>query len=650
MGTFYVTTPIYYVNDLPHLGHIYTTVVADVVARYRRLCGDRVRFLTGTDEHGQKIERAARREGVAPIELADRVVARYHDLWRLLRISHDDFIRTTEPRHERAVPRLLERMEQAGDLYLAQHDGWYCTGCETFYTEKELADAERRCPVHGTPCEWRSEENVFFRLSRYQDALLELYRNRPEFVRPETRRNEVMSFVESGLRDLSVSRSGLDWGVPFPGRPGHAVWVWVDALSNYISALGFGGTENSLFEEYWLGDGTRLHLVGKDIVRFHAVYWPAFLLSAGLPLPTTIYAHGWWMRDERKMSKSVGNVVRPDSLLERFGPDPLRYFLLREMVFGQDANFSDEAFVDRYNSDLANDLGNTASRLVKLARDAFGGTTPPESCDDNQLMHVAQTVVEDYRRGMDELNFQAALRSLWRLLAEANQYLVEREPWKRIKQEGATASVSRILWNGMEAVRIVAVGLYPFMPGLAPRLLEAIGSDGPPESLSALAWGGLPCSREIPPLQPLFPRVDKETFMSEMPSEGSGVSVPPGHPPDSSAETRNASGGLEIEDFQRIELRVGRIVQAEAVPKSKKLLRLEVDLGPAGVRQVIAGIAQQYSPESLLGRQVVLVANLKPAKLMGLESQGMVLAAIDAEGKPVLLGTDREVPSGSTVR
>ena len=384
MRPFYLTTPIYYVNDLPHIGHIYTTVVADVLARYRRLRGDSVYFLTGSDEHGQKIERAAEKEGVAPIALADRVVERYHQLWREMGISHDDFIRTTEPRHADGVRALIARLEANGDLYTARHEGWYCTGCETFYTDKELLQPGNRCPIHETAAEWRSEENVFFRLSRYQQPLLDWYDGDPQSVRPASRRNEVRAFVEGGLRDLSVSRSSLAWGIPFPGNPGHTVYVWLDALTNYITALGYGRADTTLFDRYWEQSGqhggTRLHLVGKDILRHHAVYWPAFLMSAGLPLPTTVFAHGWWLRDDKKMSKSVGNVVRPDHLVARFGADSLRYFLLREMVFGQDASFSDEAFVDRFNSDLANDLGNTASRLVTLSRSAYEGKTPPTPC------------------------------------------------------------------------------------------------------------------------------------------------------------------------------------------------------------------------------------------------------------------------------
>ena len=704
MPPYYLTTPIYYVNDLPHIGHIFTTVVADTLARYRRMAGDDVRFLTGTDEHGQNIERAAAREGVTPLQLADKVVARYHELWKTFGISHDDFIRTSEPRHEQGVVELIRRIEAAGDLYLAKHEGWYCSPCELFYTEKELSPGQK-CPVHGAAVEWKSEENVFFRLAKYQQPLLDWIDANPEAIRPETRRNEVRSFVESGLRDLSVSRTGLAWGIPFPGYPGHTVYVWLDALANYITALGFGaegatagaphgpdglnakglnkggaieaavqeravgerGTPaagadarapeaepaSSLYRSFWSDSPdettgpTRVHLMGKDILRFHAVYWPAFLMSAGLPLPTQVWAHGWWLRDSKKMSKSVGNVVRPDDLVARFGPDALRYYLLREMVFGQDANFSDEAFVDRFNSDLANDLGNTASRVVRVTRGAFDGRTPPLSCDENPLIPVARQVVADYRAAMDQLAFQDALRALWRLLAEANQYLVVREPWKMVKAEGATDALSRILWNGLEAVRIVATGLLPFMPTVARQVLAAVGTGTVTENLDAMAWGGTPTSAPLPELAPLFPRIDKEKFMSEIHSSAPGTT-----PPAAAAETSTpasaaatavapaaAAVGAEvsIDQFFATELKVGTVRFAERVPKSDKLIRLLVDLGEETPRQLVAGIGKAYAPEELVGEQVVVVANLKPAKLMGVESRGMILAATDADGKPILV-------------
>ncbi|HEV8631682.1 MAG TPA: methionine--tRNA ligase [Thermoanaerobaculia bacterium] len=664
MSRFYLTTPIYYVNDLPHIGHIYTTLVCDAVARYRRLRGDDVRFLTGTDEHGQKIEQAAREAGLEPIQLADRVVARYHELWRRLGISHDDFVRTTEPRHYRGVAEIIRRFATSDDLYVARHEGWYCPACETFYTEKELLPG-RLCPDHRRPVEWKSEDNVFFRLSRYQQRLLDWYDSKPAPLRPATRANEMRAFVAGGLRDISVSRTSLQWGIPFPGHPGHVVYVWLDALTNYISALGFGaqGAEAERYEKFWAGGDTRLHMVGKDIIRFHTVYWPAFLMSAGVPLPTTVYAHGWWLRDDRKMSKSVGNVARPDELLERLGAEPLRYFLLREMAFGQDANFSDEAVVERYNSDLANGLGNTLSRLVTLSRRAFGNRTPPLPPGDGRLAAVAREVAADYRAAMDDFAFHRALEALWRLLAETNQHLVTAEPWKLLKDESASGRVAEILGQGLEAVRVVAVGLLPVMPQTAAKVLRTLGGE-PPASLQALAWGGLAAGAPLAEPEPRFPRLDKESYFATgapiatggaavvSPSAGAAPASPAANPTQQPAKAPakepQRMAQITIDDFMGVELKVATVRAAEEVPKSSKLVKLTVDLGDEQ-RTVVAGIRKAYPPEQLVGRQVVIVANLQPATLMGVESQGMVLAA-SQEGEPVLLHPDREVPPGTRVR
>lgn len=685
MSKLYITTPIYYVNDLPHIGHIYTTVVADVIARYHRLLGDETYLVTGTDEHGQKIQTAAEEQGIEPLALADRVVSRYHELWDQLEMSHDDFVRTTQPRHRAAVEEMIRRIDANGDFYVDKHQGWYCAACETFYTEKELA-AGNTCPVHETAAEWKSEENVFFRLSRYQQPLLDLYAESPQFVRPETRRNEVRAFVESGLRDLSVSRADLPWGIPFPEHEGQTVYVWLDALTNYVSALGFGQEDDALYRRYWDSEERgldqphprQLQVIGKDILRFHTVYWPAFLMSAGLTLPTTIWAHGWWLRDERKVSKSSGNVARPDHLMDRLGSDPVRFFLLRDMVFGQDASYSDEAVIERYNSDLANDLGNTVSRVVTLARSAFDGLTPPEAAvaaaDASPLAAAAAECVAEYRRQMDDLAFHRALAALYKLLGEASQYLVENEPWKRMKQDGGKEAVAPVLWACLEAVRVVAVGLLPFMPRVAPQVLAAIGSPRPPASLDALEWGGTPYSALLPEPEPIFPRIDKDAWVADVRAEqAAGDSTTTTRPPNDGKErsvtnpavTDSAAADgestvateaaapadprIDIEQFFETQLKVGTVKVAERIPKSNKLLRLEVDLGEPELRQLVAGISKVYGPEDLVDTQVVVVANLKPAKLMGVESRGMVLAASEG-GEPVLVRPQRFVPPGTTVR
>ena len=652
MRPFYATTPIYYVNDLPHIGHIYSSVVGDALTRFHRLLGEPTHFLTGTDEHGQNIEKAAAAAGVAPIELADRVVARYHELYERFEIRHDDFIRTTEARHRRGVEALIARIEKAGDLYLARHEGWYCSSCETFYTEKEL-DAERRCPLHDRPCVWESEENVFFRLSRFAKPLLAHYAGHPDFVRPESRLAEVASFVRGGLNDLSVSRSKVQWGIPFPGRPGHVVYVWLDALANYVTALGFGSENADLFRRFWEDpQGRRVHLIGKDILRFHAVYWPAFLLSAGLPLPTTVWAHGWWLRDAKKISKSTGNLIRPDDLVSRFGPDALRYFLLREMSFGQDAHFSDEAFLLRYNADLANDLGNTVSRVAALCRQAFGGT-PPERCPDNEVRGAFEAAREEWREALAELAFHRALEAVWKLLSQVNGYVVSREPWKIRKEEGASQRLARVLFNAAEGVRATGVLLSPFVPGTARRIFETFGLPARDPLPPDLEWGGIVPGTPMPAAGPLFPRADtgeyfgKDATMNDRENGPRGGAPPP-------AETTQAvspsDARIGMDEFQRVRLVTGRVVSAERVPKSNRLLKLEVDLG-AERRQVVAGIAGRYEPETLVGRNVVVVANLKPARLMGVDSDGMVLAATVGEaGEPSLLEVAADVPPGSRVK
>jgi methionyl-tRNA synthetase len=487
MPKFYVTTAIHYVNDDPHIGHMYETIVADVIARHRRRMGDDVLFLTGTDEHGQKIERAAAKEGIPPMELADRVVNTYHELWKKLNISHDDFIRTTEQRHRLGVLELIKRIQERNptDIYLGEHSGWYCQSEETFIPENQVKDSVDQ---DGHKVEWTTERNYFFKLSAYTHRLLEHYREHPEFVWPPTRLNEVRKFVEQGLNDLSISRSTVKWGIPFPGDPEHVIYVWLDALTNYISALGFGSADDALFQKNWPADA---HLIGKDIIRFHAVYWPAFLMAAGVELPKRVVGHGFWLRDKQKISKSLGNVVRPYNVIEDFGPDALRYYVLREMVFGQDQDYSDQALIARYNADLANDLGNTLSRAIKMSDTYFNGKTPPERCFVNDLRKKAEQVVPQYLRNMDELAFQRALENAWELLTEINSYIVTREPWRRFKENGADGALSRILWDVLEALRIVWVMMAPFMPGSTRVALTRLGANPDSIGADALQWGEL---------------------------------------------------------------------------------------------------------------------------------------------------------------
>ena len=653
MARRYFTTPIYYVNDRPHIGHLYTTVVTDTLARYFRLAGEDVRFLTGTDEHGQNIEKVAKKEGVAPIVVADRHARTFQNLWKEFGIANDDFIRTTEPRHRVGVEEIIRRIDAAGDLYTASHEGWYCAPCEAFYPEKDLV--EGKCPVHGTTLELQKEENVFFRLSRYGGRLLELYQEKgldgQPFVYPESRLNEVRSFVESGLKDLSVSRTSIKWGIPFPGRPGHVVYVWLDALVNYITALGFGSHDLSLYERYWPG----IHVIGKDILRFHAVYWPAFLMSAGLPIPRQVVSHGWWLRDARKMSKSTGNVVRPDDLVAAFGVDALRWHLVSAMSFGQDANFSDEDFLAGYNADLANGLGNTLSRAVKMAADAFGGKTPAETCDDNEVRTAAIDAVAAWTSAFESYRLHDAAAAVSALVTRIDGYIAAREPWKKVKAEGVTPALHRIHYATLEGLRVAACMLAPIAPGTATEVFRRLGIARSAEDLRPpdLVWGQLPLNASLPQAPPLFPRADaKEYFASKEKPVADESTVPEAAP---SSPSKNLSPSpsetkISIDDFLKIDLRVGEVIAAEKIEKSKKLMKMTVKIGEE-VRTIVGGIAATYTAEQLVGRKFVFVANLAPAKLMGVESNGMILAATLPEtGEPSLLMVDPAVPSGAKVK
>ncbi len=672
--SFYVTTPIYYVNDLPHIGHTYTTVVADALARYHRLTGDEVYFLTGTDEHGQKIERAAAKRGIAPLALADEVVENYKQLWPALAISHDDFIRTTETRHQAGVYELFRKIrEKSPDaIYKGSYRGLYCTGCEAFFTAAQLVDG--RCPEQGHPVEEVEESSWFFRLSDYQDRLLALYERQPEFVLPETRRNEVRAFVASGLRDLSISRSKekVGWGIPFPGDPDHVVYVWFDALTNYLSALGYGSDDPRKVARYWHNEKghTALHLVGKDILRFHAVYWPAFLMAAGEELPRTVFGHGWWLKDDAKMSKTAGNIARPGPLLETFGPDALRWFLLREIPLGLDGSYSDEAVLERTNADLANNVGNLYSRVLALIAKNEAGVVPgPDGAPaDPVLDEAARAARAAYRAGFEAHDPSAALRALTEWADALNKYLVRHEPWKRPGREALTAGV---LGVAAQHLAQIALRLHPAMPVAAARLWRMLGlGEDPAREIAAgvdlLELETLPVAgRRVAAGDAVFPRLDRKAVFGDAappatPPVGTGlragpqkdtpVSDSPAPPPAPvpAPAPPPPDGLITIDDFAKVQLRCAKVLVCERHPNAEKLLRLEVDLGGER-RQLVAGIASAYQPEDLVGRTIVVVANLKPAKLRGLESQGMLLAATGPDGVPHVLGPDGEVPPGSKV-
>jgi methionyl-tRNA synthetase len=659
---FYITTPIYYINAEPHLGHAYTTMVADAIARSRRLLGHDVFFLTGTDEHGQKVERAARSAGIETRTFADRIAAKYRELFAALDISNDDFIRTTEPRHIRAAQAIWRRVRDNGDLYKATYEGWYCTVDELFVPEAQLVEG-RKCPTCGTPVERLSEESYFFRLSKYQEPLLALYREHPEFITPDIRRNEMTAFVSAGLRDLSVSRTSFKWGIPVPDDPAHVMYVWFDALTNYLTAAGFPDDEPRL-AKYWPAD---VHLMGKEIVRQHTVYWPAFLMSAGLPVPKRVIGHGWWLMNEAKMSKSLGNVVRPQGYIDLFGVDALRYFVLREMVLGQDANFADEVFLTRYNSDLANDLGNVVSRVTTMVARYCEGTVPradaaSETAIDADLRQAVATAIEVTLAEAVRVDFSAALRGIWELISALNKYIVVREPWSLAKTPEGRPLLETTLYNAADALRVVSALVEPVMPRSSRRIRAMLGTAD--ESWVDLRPGTLAPGTRLGAIEPLFPRMEKTVdelrAMSDSaapnppaPSSAPAPAAPAAAPAAAAGDkiTPAAAGGekISIDDFMKVELRVAKVLAAEKVPNSRKLVKLSIDVGTEQ-RTLVAGIAEAYEPEQLVGRTIVMVFNLKPAKLMGIESNGMVLAASPDGGKPTLVGFDAEVAPGTRVR
>ncbi len=626
--SFYITTPIYYVNDVPHIGHAYTTIIADAISRFKKLAGYDVFFLTGTDEHGQKVEKSAAEKGMTPIQLADKVVVRFKNLWEALDIAFDSFIRTTQPSHEQGVQKIFQKLKDKGDIYKGIYEGWYCVSDETFLSEDvSLEDGGHKiCPDCRQKANVVSEECYFFKLSAYEEPLIDFYQKNPTFVRPQSRMNEVVSFVRQGLKDLSITRTTVKWGISLPDDSSHTIYVWFDALHSYLTGIGYDWDSQRL-DRYW---PATVHLIGKDILRHHAVFWPAFLIAAGFPLPKTIYAHGWWLKDETKMSKSRGNVLDPWTILNAFGSDPLRYFLLREIPIGLDGNFSHEGFIHRVNSDLANDLGNLVQRLLTMIHNYFGGqinTLGEETDTDINLRLEFDAIKEKVSHHFEDYAINKALEEIWVFINSVNKYLADNAPWKLAKDDSQRARLGRILYQATCALRGISYFVYPVLPESSQKMWQLLGEKKPleEESYSELAFFNLKPDQKTQKSEPLFPRVDLKHFLQE--EESMDI--------------------ITFDDFKRMDLRVGEIIEAERVEGTDKLVKMQVNIGTE-TRQMIGGIADKYAPEELIGKKVVVIVNLKTAVIRGIESQGMLLAA-EVDGKAIIPVFTEDVPAGAKV-